>query len=206
MNYNYAAVLLEDGKLHLHLIDQNSAADKGGGTKSSAVKIFPDKEGGNDMRITCVAITNDFLVYGTSDGLIHHSTLGDWVVINSNKHKFGIKSISLNYKGGTKFIFQDDKGDGYLCNPSTEMTIKIGSISAKTIGALWNYSSQQQQQTSAHRSIFVSWDANLITTTYFQQYSTRGPQLNTLGVTRLPYGLQPVLIVDGIATVQVKID
>ena len=55
---------MTDNKAHLHPIESDS---KGGGDKSM---IFPSREEGAFSRVTCIALTDDFLYYGTEAGTV----------------------------------------------------------------------------------------------------------------------------------------
>uniref|UniRef100_T1J019 Anaphase-promoting complex subunit 4 WD40 domain-containing protein n=1 Tax=Strigamia maritima TaxID=126957 RepID=T1J019_STRMM len=63
LNGDYSAVLFE-GKIQLSMIEGES-----GESEERESKLFPDKDN-SDVRITCHAMTSDFLIYGTDMGTI----------------------------------------------------------------------------------------------------------------------------------------
>ena len=50
-------------------------------TSQDQTKIFPAREEGSYSRITCVALTDDFLYYGTEAGTVEVFFLGEYVLL-----------------------------------------------------------------------------------------------------------------------------
>ncbi len=69
LNQRFAAVMSE-GKVLVHPIDA---------TDPEPTRHFPEKE---DVEITCMALTGDFLIYGTKDGSLYHYYLADGGYVN----------------------------------------------------------------------------------------------------------------------------
>ncbi|KAJ3330817.1 WD repeat-containing protein 19 [Blyttiomyces sp. JEL0837] len=182
-----AAVLLTDGRLQVHSLDCP------GTSQPPYQKIFPDKDlmhDGEPVQITCVSVTNDLLVYGTSNGLIHHFSTEDWALVNELTHKVGIVSI-VPQPRRSRLIFKDEMNDIYFYDPVKGLIFLIPNISTKTLGVLWETTQSQD------RSIFMSWDDSFLTTHSFQPMSVKGPQCMSLGTTKLPHGLKPLLFNEG---------
>ncbi|KAJ3283607.1 WD repeat-containing protein 19 [Borealophlyctis nickersoniae] len=168
-------------------------------------KIFPEKEvttkteggaGGAGFSISCAALTAEFLVYGTANGVVHHYAVDEWVLVNEYKHEKEIQKVYPQYHGGTKCIFSDVLNDGYLVEPISNEVMQIPQWSANTQGVLWETSQ------APGRSIFVTWDDEYITTYAYEAVTIKGPQCLVLGATKLPYGLKPLLLLSGMLTCQ----
>jgi WD repeat-containing protein 19 len=101
---------------------------------------------------------------------------------------------------GTRFIVIDEVNDAFVCDPVAEglgAFFNIPNMSAKTAGILW------ETGTSSERSIFIAWDDAYITTYAFQSFTFKGKShCLTLGTTKLPFGLKPLIFYDGAAICQ----
>ena len=62
---------------HIPLNIQHTASP----TSQDKTKIFPAREEGSYSRITCVALTDDFLYYGTEAGTVEVFFLGEYVLL-----------------------------------------------------------------------------------------------------------------------------
>ncbi|KAJ3064062.1 WD repeat-containing protein 19 [Podochytrium sp. JEL0797] len=189
LNATMAAVLLTDGRLQVHSIDERAIV-----LPPSFTKTFPtpDMEG---LVITAVSLTNELLIYGTESGHIHHYSLEDWALVSEVKHQTSIQEICPQPKRA-RFIFRDINGDSYLCDPVADVLFAVPLISAKTVGFIWETSS------SSERSLFISWDDMFVTTHAYVPYSIKDQQCLALGTTKLPHGLKPLLLSDGIVVCQ----
>lgn len=202
LNSYLSAILLNDGKLYLHSIDTVEPT-----TGKPLQKVFPEPEfmskyADKKVIVTCFALTEDFLIYGTSNGYIHTFVQKEWILINEIKHKvgptliqYGIRMLSLSPKG-VKFSFIDDKNEALICNPASSSLLKISGSSGNTIGMLWNRSNVNNEGNS-QRNIFVVWDNLNIITFAYQPFTVKGVECVALGFTRLPYGLNPVNLING---------
>ncbi|KAJ3113681.1 WD repeat-containing protein 19 [Physocladia obscura] len=184
LNATMAAVLLTDGRLQVHSIDERAIV-----LPPSFTKLFPlpDME---QLVITCVSLTNELLIYGSESGHIHHFSLEDWALVSEVKHQTAINEIYPQPKRA-RFIFRDENGDSYLCDPVADVLFSVPNISAKTTGFVW------ETCTSSDRSVFVSWDDIFITTHVYVPNSIKEQQCLALGTTKLPHGLKPLLFNEG---------
>ncbi len=89
LNAEYAAVLC-DGRAYLHVVEpqgENWATGDSDVAREAdkyrdEVKVFPDSGSGSgdaDDAITSITLTDDFLVYVTAKGVMHHFYIPDWV-------------------------------------------------------------------------------------------------------------------------------
>jgi WD repeat-containing protein 19 len=71
-----------EGKIQLHTLESEGVVPE-----DRESKIFPES-GQNDV-ISCMALTADFLVYGTDMGGIVYFLLEDWATLTKFKHITG---------------------------------------------------------------------------------------------------------------------
>lgn len=107
LNSDYCAVRFEDGKLQLHTLEASSASGlevsgtsgdedfKGEERKS---RLFPDPSGRQDV-VSCHALTNDFLIYGTDMGTLVYFYLEEWCSVSEFRHGAGIKDLAVDPNG-----------------------------------------------------------------------------------------------------------
>ena len=101
----YAAVLVQ-GKIMLHPYDPTGAASGGKPVAAGREeKRFPEKADEKD--VTAMAITPDFLIYGTSRGSLHYFYLKQWTDVNEFRHDCGIRQLFPNLLA-TRLVFIDD--------------------------------------------------------------------------------------------------
>ncbi|XP_031560697.1 WD repeat-containing protein 19-like [Actinia tenebrosa] len=82
LNSDYAAVLFEN-KVQLHLIEGESMDSSG----ERETRLFPDKD--SQGRITCCALTSEFLIFGTDNGGLQYFFIEDWQYVNEFRHVVG---------------------------------------------------------------------------------------------------------------------
>ncbi|KAJ3030718.1 WD repeat-containing protein 19 [Rhizophlyctis rosea] len=226
MNTDYAAALLSSGELQIHRIEmgQNTPpptlpaipkgttqpiARRAGGPISLEMqqRIFPEKgavtknPGVGDspdagFRITCCGLTEDFVVYGTGNGVLQWWVLDEWGLVGEFKHLKPIEKVCPQTTGGTKVIFTDRSNDGYVVDPLTNEVMMVPQWSAKNLGVIWD------SQPSSDRTIFITYDDAFMSTYAYQSFTVKGPQCLALGSSKLPYGWKPVLVLDGRVTCQ----
>ncbi|ORX55502.1 hypothetical protein BCR36DRAFT_581508 [Piromyces finnis] len=185
LNRNYVAGLLTNGKLQIHNINDSKT--------NKMQKLFPNNT--DTFLIICAALTSNFCIFGTNTGVIYHYDLESWNLVNTIKHKTGIKELYPQFKGGIKFIFIDDLNEGYICNPVNNTILSIPGISTQTIGILWDVECKDS-------CTFVSYDNEFLTTYIFTESHIKGSQCLIMGTTKLSYGLRPILLNCGVVSSQ----
>ncbi|KAJ3099152.1 WD repeat-containing protein 19 [Phlyctochytrium planicorne] len=188
-----AAALLTDGRLQVHPIE--------GRNDKQSQKIFPDRDiaskigGSSDpdgpAQIVSAVLTNELLVYAMAGGIVHHYAVDDWALVNEYRHKTGAVAVYPQI-GSSRFVLQDDANDFFVVDPVKDVAVPVPSISAKTVSVLW-----ETPRTEHPRNVFISYDDAFITTHAFHQHTIKGPQCLSLGTTKLPYGLKPLVFDDG---------
>lgn len=198
LNRDYAAVLCE-GRVYLQAIEMS------GGERET--KVFPDRD--DAPQITCMSMTTDFLVYGTDAGTIEFFYVSDWTSLSASEHRHevGIKSVFPN-PAGTRVIFLDTEGAGFLYNPVNGLVLPIPKLQKSTNQIMWD---------SADWGVFLTSDAAEFNTYIHSPLTINGPQIVQLGSleiqhngdmimeprpTRVPHGSVPILVYDGVVTCQ----
>eukprot|EP01116_Phalansterium_solitarium_P013666 TRINITY_DN3106_c0_g1_i10.p2 TRINITY_DN3106_c0_g1~~TRINITY_DN3106_c0_g1_i10.p2 ORF type:complete len:1339 (+),score=616.68 TRINITY_DN3106_c0_g1_i10:197-4213(+) len=140
INQVYAAALLQEGRVQLHGIEPSVTQSK----------LFPEKEG-DEASITCCELTKDFLIYGTSKGVIVYFSLSDWTQLSEYKHDKGlaIKGVWPN-PTGSRIVFVDANNDGYIYSPvSDDQLVQIPKFPITVSRVMWD---------SADAGVFVVAD------------------------------------------------
>ena len=73
LNHVYSAILT-DSKAMIHPIEPSP-------TSQSQTKTFPSREEGSMSKVTCIALTDEFLYYGTEAGTVEVFFLAEWVLL-----------------------------------------------------------------------------------------------------------------------------
>ncbi|XP_068702093.1 WD repeat-containing protein 19-like [Montipora foliosa] len=189
LNADYAAVLFE-GKVQLHLIEGESLDT----SDERESRLFPDKV--NQGRITCCALTSEFLIYGMDSGSLYYFFIEDWQFVNEFRHVVGIKKIFPDFSG-THVVFIDDKSDGFVYNPVNDATFEIPNFSPNIRGIVW-------ENWPLDKDLFCGYDEDKIYTYIFYRDTVIGPQCIMAGSTKLPYAQKPLMLYGGEVTCQTQ--
>ncbi|CAL1601444.1 unnamed protein product [Knipowitschia caucasica] len=187
LNGEYAAALFE-GKVQLHMIEGRDQEEK------RQMKLFPDDD--QKGRILCHGLTNDFLYYGTSSGLIMCFLVEDWENVYSYNHPVGVMKLFPDLNG-SQIVFIDDKNSGFLLSPSnaTESCIELPNFSPTITGVLWD-------NWHADRGVFVAYDEDKVYTYALHKNTIYGPRVVLVGSTPLLFSQNPLLLYNGELTCQ----
>ncbi|XP_078047935.1 intraflagellar transport protein Oseg6 [Augochlora pura] len=183
LNETYVSVLF-DGKLQLHSIKVNQSLTKEG----RDTKMFPDLND-SDCRITCHALSSDFLVYGNDMGHIIYFCLELFNRCTEHMHNNGIKEIYLD-ANGTQLCFIDNKSDAYMYNPMQETVLQIPDCPDCIQGIIWD-------QNILERNIFAVYNKNILITYIFIKYFIEGTKIEKISTTKLPSETIPLLLYSG---------
>ncbi|KAK3739122.1 hypothetical protein QZH41_010524, partial [Actinostola sp. cb2023] len=182
LNAEYAAVLFEH-RVQLHLIEGEGMDT----TDERETRLFPDKE--SQGKVTCGALTSEFLIFGTDNGGLHYFFIEDWQYVNEFRHVVGIRKIYPD-PSGTRLIFIDDKSDGFVYNPVNDATFEIPNFSPTIKGIVW-------ENWALDKDIFCGYDDDKIFTYVFYKDTITGPQCIMAGTTKLPYAQKPLMLYSG---------
>mmetsp|Transcript_28986 Transcript_28986/g.35929 ORF Transcript_28986/g.35929 Transcript_28986/m.35929 type:complete len:222 (+) Transcript_28986:1160-1825(+) len=152
MNDVWTAVLSE-GKVSLHLIEDESAPDI----------RFP--LGAGDPPITYVAIADSFLLLIDKTGKLSYYLIDDHTFILEHQSENPLVKVFPN-STGTKCICLDATGHGYMLNPVDESLIMIPNFQAETETVLWDIEST---------NLFVTVAADMMHTYLYAPLSLEGP-------------------------------
>ncbi|KAJ8679660.1 hypothetical protein QAD02_015447 [Eretmocerus hayati] len=185
MNLNevYCSVLF-DGKLQLHAIKSDQALINNG----KDTKMFPDQSA-LSSRITCHALSADFLVFGDDMGNIIYFYLEEFKQAMKYSHNSGIKQLYLD-TNGSLLCFIDSKLDIYIYDPINECTFQAPDPPDSVEEIIWD-------QNLADRTVFIAFNANMITTYIFLRYHVQGSKVLKISDTKLPPDTVPALMYSG---------
>jgi WD repeat-containing protein 19 len=188
LNDRYAAVL-SDGRIELHLIQMSLALQFNAQPMSDRpdVQVFP-YDGDSDV-ITCLGLTNNFLIYGTEAGNIVYFCLEEWSISVNFKHVIGITHLYPDC-AGIRVIIIDDKSDVYLYNPITDSLLELNDIFPSIKGIVW-------ESFPNDKYIFTCYDKDNIATYVYYNDTVNGSYCMQCGVTQLPFGYKPVHLYQG---------
>ncbi|XP_076760750.1 intraflagellar transport protein Oseg6 [Xylocopa sonorina] len=183
LNETYVSVLF-DGKLQLHSIKMDQTLTK----EEKDTKMFPDLCAA-DIKITCHALSSDFLIYGSDMGHIIYFCLEVFNQSTEYIHNNGIKEIYLD-ANGTQLCFIDSKCDAYMYNPVQETVLQVPDCPDCIQGILWD-------QNILERNIFAIYNKNIIVTYIFVKYFIEGTKIVKVSTTKLPSETLPLLMYSG---------
>ncbi|XP_058458948.1 WD repeat-containing protein 19 isoform X2 [Malaya genurostris] len=182
LSSEYCAVLC-GGQIMLHLIESASET-----AMNREPKVFPDEiRGMSESIITCLILTNDFLCFATDLGDIVHFSLERWSIVIQFRHQVGIKAIFSDLDG-TRLVFLDDHGHGYIYITAINETIRIPEMPKHTVGFMWDHS---------YSNAFIAFDRISCITYAFVRASVQGRKVEKVGVTNLISEQIPLMLYDG---------
>jgi len=193
MNLTHAAVMF-DGKLQLHQIEAPNYEQMSNGDtqRLRQEKLFPPD--GAEDHITCCTLTNDFLVYGTQNGNVVYFLLEDWSEVECYKHASSIKQVHMN-DCGSHVAFIDHNNEGVIYNPVDGLVLTIPDMVSNARGLLW-------ETNLIDRDVFAVFDEEHIYTYVLHRESLQGAHIKLAGKTRLPFNQKPLLLNNGVVTLQ----
>jgi WD repeat-containing protein 19 len=169
LNDKFAAVMV-DNKVVLHTIEQN------GDQKQS--KTFPSREEGSFAVITTIALTDDFLIYGTEAGSVEIFFLQEWVLLAGAELRLDSSIRKLYPNGdGTRIVVIDSANNIHLFNPVTgggvnQSITRFEDSPSNVTKVLWDM--------EEHNTIMV-FDGCVAHTYLYVPVSIKGPILTKLG-------------------------
>jgi len=188
VNADYCAVRYE-GKIQLHILESEGVV-----TEERESKIFP--ETGKTDVISCMALTPDFLIWGTDMGGIGYFFLEDWSIVSEFKHITGIKDM-VSEPSGTKVAFIDTKNQGYIYNPNTDALVLVKDMPESTKTILWD-------QCPGDKDIIIAYDGEAMHTFILDMDNVGGATVSHLGMTKVPLGQHPILLYNGEVSLQTQ--
>ncbi|KAK9508924.1 hypothetical protein O3M35_006365 [Rhynocoris fuscipes] len=199
VNTEYTSVLLNSVQqsLCLHLTESGVVGGDDGNLSARTrddreMKVFPDE--GEQMSITCHALTTDFLVYASDLGDVRLFSLEDWTNLTEYKHTVSIKQIFPD-AAATRIVVIDDKTDGYLYSPVQNTMLLIPEFPSTIVGVLWDISPDD-------RNVFIAFDTKVLITFIHLRDSIDGARVSKIGETKLPIDQTPLVLRRGVVTLK----
>mmetsp|Transcript_838 Transcript_838/g.2234 ORF Transcript_838/g.2234 Transcript_838/m.2234 type:complete len:1438 (-) Transcript_838:93-4406(-) len=138
INGEYAAVLA--GKnLFLETLPGVRGGDAGS-RDGPRKRVFPDPDAPEQYRqVTCMALLEQFVIFGTESGSIHFFFLPDWTMISGAelRNDQAVSMLAPNHRG-TRVIFVNDSHEGHLYNPVTGEVNEIPEFPPHPTKVLWD--------------------------------------------------------------------
>jgi len=207
---NHFAVVLTDNKATLHAIE---APPNG---QAQQIRTFPSRDEGAFSKVTCVALTDEFLYYGTEAGTVEVFFLAEWTLLSGSELRLsnGIKKIVPNHNG-TRVAVVDSVNQVMLYNPinahssSSQGIIRFDNSPTNIVSVIWDLS---------ERNVVMLYDGKSVHTYVYMSVSMKGEYLTRLGPvdvsedgeitltpekTELPPGNVPLISNAGVITCQV---
>ena len=124
-------------------------------------------------RAKAIALTAQFLIYGTDAGTVEFFYLTEWAMLSGAelRHNVGIKAIYPNGQG-TRLVIMDENGDGFLYNPVTSDFTPIPEFPTTCTNVLWDKSD---------KNIIMVHDGADLHTYVYAPITIRGPMMMKLG-------------------------
>ena len=146
--------------------------------------------------IYCCGLTADFLVFGTSSGDIKFFFLEDWQFVIEYRHTVAVRKI---FPGpvGTKAVFIDDKGDGFVFIPMNDMVFEISNFPPTIRTVLWD-------NWLLEKGVFCACDEEKVYLYVFSKDTITGSQCVLASTTKMPFGHSPLMLYNGELTCQTQ--
>ncbi|XP_034967788.2 WD repeat-containing protein 19 isoform X1 [Zootoca vivipara] len=189
LNSDYAAARFE-GKVQLHMIE----SERSNTQEERETRLFPDTDDKN--KILCHALTNDFLIYGTDTGGFQYFYIEDWQFVNEYRHSVSVRNIFPD-PNGSRLVFIDDKSDGFVYCPVTDIAFEIPNFQPTIKGILW-------ENWPMDKGVFVAYDDDKIYTYIFHKDTIQGSKVILAGGTKVHYSHKPLLLYNGELTCQTQ--
>ncbi|XP_037944539.1 WD repeat-containing protein 19 isoform X2 [Teleopsis dalmanni] len=182
LNADYCAALCSP-----HLVLQAIVPDNPN-VKDKLMQTFPTSMPTlNDAVITCFCLTQEFLIFATDIGLLVYFSIEKWDICTKYRHNMGIKQMFTDAEG-TKIIFVDDHGQGFIFLPAIEEAIMIAEFDKKCETCLWDLTQP---------NLFITFDGKTVSTNVFVRYSVYGKHTVKVGETKLNASQIPLMLCDG---------
>ncbi|OQR75032.1 WD repeat-containing protein 19-like [Tropilaelaps mercedesae] len=138
---------------------------------------------------TCLDVTDDFLIYGTTQGDIEMFYFQDFANVNQFRHSCKVTTL-FSHPSGTKMIIFDEEQQAFLYTPTDDHLIGIAQTPPIVEGVLWD-------QQVPH--IFTIFDSKQL---YLFSHSRE--EVTLADKVKIPSGIKPLVMVNGILTCQTQ--
>lgn len=129
---NYAVATLSDGRLYVHIIEQDEVLQN-----ERESKMLPDAKNAQDGTIISADIRGEMLIYTTSGGKIRYFLLDEWTEVNCFEHSAAIKSAFPDQSGIRIFIV-DIHSKGFIYSAVDDSLLEVPELPPNVSGCLWD--------------------------------------------------------------------
>jgi WD repeat-containing protein 19 len=209
LNHEFAAVL-SDGKIMIHPIEPTSQMQM-----QQMSRTFPERDEQMSGRITSMALTDDFLFYGTETGSLQVFYLAELTVLSAAEVRLdrGIAKLFPN-AAGTRVVIIDSDNQIYLYNPVTgggaadQSLIKFSEAPGTVVNVMWDL---------VEKNVVMLSDGKHVYTYIYVASSMNGSHLTKLGPIEIsgdgeisvqpervefPAGKVPLVSINGVVSCQ----
>lgn len=172
LNESYCAIL-SNSKVLIHAIDPSSNSD----IVDMGTKTFPSRDEGPKARVSCIALTEHFLFYGTEGGTIEIFYIPDRTILPVSGIDNKVKKIYPN-ESGTRAVIIDSENQVFLYNPVVasgginHAMIKFDINVNTIVNVLWD---------NQVKNVIIIFDGKFIHTYLYTSTSAKGSYLTKLG-------------------------
>ena len=167
LNGAHAAVL-SGTRVTLHEIE----AQAGAGTQR---KTFPVREDEHFVCATAIALTRDFLIYGTQAGTVEFFAVhpDEWTMLPGVelRHAHAVASLHPN-AAGTRVVVVDAQHQGFIYNPVSAELTSIPSFPPSVQCVMWD---------ARDRNVLLVADGKELHTYVYAHTTIKGPMAAKLG-------------------------
>jgi len=170
LNGNFA-VILTDSKAMIHPIEQTQ-------NSHNQTRTFPSREEGSYAKITCIALTDDFLYYGTEAGTVEVFFLAEWTLLSGAELRLDnpVKKLYPN-TSGTRVVVVDGANQSFLFNPVTgggvnQSITQFDQAPTNIVSVMWD---------SEERNVIMFYDGKFIHSFIYVPSSIKGAVVIKLG-------------------------
>jgi WD repeat-containing protein 19 len=170
MNGTFAAILT-DSKAMLHPIENSPTAQ-------SQTRTFPSREEGSFAKVTCIALTDDFLYYGTEAGTVEVFFLSEWTLLSGAELRLDnpIKRLYPN-SSGTRVVVVDSANQCFLFNPVTgggvnQSITHFEQAPTNVVSVMWDHE---------EKNVIMFYDGKYIHSFIYVPVSIKGSMVIKLG-------------------------
>mmetsp|Transcript_12987 Transcript_12987/g.19570 ORF Transcript_12987/g.19570 Transcript_12987/m.19570 type:complete len:1468 (+) Transcript_12987:23-4426(+) len=208
MNSSFSAVLT-DGRVVLHPIEAVNPQQQ-----QQQTKTFPTREEGAFSKVTCIALTEDFLYYGTEAGAVEVFFLGEWMLLAGAELRLDNTIKALYPNGtGTRVVVVDSANQVFLFNPVTGGGVNQSITRFEATPSVFSHIMWDIEE----RNVIMIFEGKYVHTYVYTASSIKGPMLAKLGPVEisseggvalypdraeLPQGHVPLMSVMGVLTCQ----
>lgn len=155
--------LLIDGRVLVHPIEipDNRSADE------FDVSLPPP---GQTQTITCVVLTQHFIITSCRQGIIAYYLVQDCSPVNDYRHDCGVGRV-FPQPEGSRIVFEDDNAQLYLFNPVNDQVLPVPEFHTRADNVMWD---------TLDPNVFVVADGSGLYIYLHRPVSLSGPKLDFL--------------------------